>query len=174
MGKNAVGIGEKPEGGAGPLLIRGSMSWSIVKEVEPIAGEIIVDKAGKGAALVSDFFMILQKLGATHLILCGITTDVCVHTIMRQANDLGYWCLLLKDSTGATDMGNHNADQNAGWCVRLGVRHRMPVQGIERGKESVYAHPPWVEMITQALASSFSTCSAFSSQALCISQLCGM
>jgi nicotinamidase-related amidase len=51
--------------------------------------------------------MILQNLGATHLILCGITTDVCVHTIMRQANDPGYWCL--KDSTGATDMGNHDA-----------------------------------------------------------------
>lgn len=109
IGKNAVGIGETPEGGVGPLLIRGSMSWSIVKEVEPIPGEIIVDKAGKGAALVSDFFMVLQNLGITHLILCGITTDVCVHTIMRQANDLGYWCLLLKDSTGATDMGNHEA-----------------------------------------------------------------
>lgn len=107
IGKNAVGIGEQPEGGTGRLLIRGSKSWSIVKEVEPIPGEIIVDKAGKGAALVSDFFMILQNLGVTHLILCGITTDVCVHTIMRQANDLGYWCLLLKDSTGATDVGNY-------------------------------------------------------------------
>lgn len=109
IGKNAVGIGEKPDGGTGPLLIRGSMSWSIVKEVEPIPGEIIVDKAGKGAALVSDFFMILQNMGVTHLVLCGITTDVCVHTIMRQANDLGYWCLLLKDSVGATDTGNHDA-----------------------------------------------------------------
>ncbi len=109
IGKNAVGIGEQPEGGVGPLLIRGSMSWSIVKEVEPVPGEIIVDKAGKGAALVSDFFMVLQNLGVTHLILCGITTDVCVHTIMRQANDLGYWCLLLKDAAGATDVGNHDA-----------------------------------------------------------------
>ena len=109
IGKNAVGIGDKPEGGLGRLLIRGSASWGIVKEVEPIAGEILVDKAGKGAALVSDFFMILQNLGVTHLILCGITTDVCVHTIMRQANDLGYWCLLLKDSTGATDVGNYQA-----------------------------------------------------------------
>lgn len=51
----------------------------------------------------------LQNLGVTHLILRGITTDVCVHTIMRQANDLGYWCLLLKDSVGATDVGNHDA-----------------------------------------------------------------
>lgn len=109
IGKDAVGIGETPEGGLGPLLVRGSMSWAIVKEVEPIPGEIIVDKSGKGAALVSDFFAILQNLGVTHLILCGITTDVCVHTIMRQANDLGFWCLLLRDSTGATDRGNHEA-----------------------------------------------------------------
>lgn len=109
IGKNAVGIGETPEGGLGPLLVRGALNWGIVQEVEPVPGEIIVDKAGKGAALVSDFFMILQNLGVTHLILCGITTDVCVHTIMRQANDLGYWCLLLKDATGATDMGNHDA-----------------------------------------------------------------
>ena len=109
IGKDAVGIGDQPVGGVGRLLIRGSASWGIVKEVEPVAGEIIVDKAGKGAALVSDFFMILQNLGVTHLIICGITTDVCVHTIMRQANDLGYWCLLLKDSTGATDVGNYQA-----------------------------------------------------------------
>ncbi|MFW7344828.1 MAG: cysteine hydrolase family protein [Pigmentiphaga sp.] len=109
IGKNAVGIGETPAGGLGPLLVRGSLSWGIVKEVEPVSGELIVDKAGKGAALVSDFFLTLQNAGITHLILCGITTDVCVHTIMRQANDLGYWCMLLKDATGATDMGNHEA-----------------------------------------------------------------
>lgn len=66
-----------------------SKSWGIVKEVEPIEGEILVDKAGKGVGQVIDFFMVLQNLGITHLILCGITTDVCVHTIMREANDLG-------------------------------------------------------------------------------------
>lgn len=109
IGKDAVGIGETPKGGLGPLLIRGSKSWGIVKEVEPIAGEILVDKAGKGALGVSDFFMVLQNLGITHLILCGITTDVCVDTIMTQANDLGYWCMLLKDCTGATDEQNHKS-----------------------------------------------------------------
>jgi nicotinamidase-related amidase len=57
----------------------------------------------------SDFFLVLQQLGISHLILCGITTDVCVHTIMREANDIGYWCLVLKDSVGATDMGNHES-----------------------------------------------------------------
>lgn len=109
IGKDAVGIGETPEGGMGPLLIRGSKSWGIVKEVEPIEGEILVDKAGKGALGVSDLFMVLQNLNITHLIICGITTDVCVDTIMTQANDLGYWCMLLKDCTGATDEANHKS-----------------------------------------------------------------
>lgn len=109
IGKNAVGIGEQPEGGLGRLLIRGSKSWGIVKEMEPIEGEILVDKAGKGASHVSNFFMVLQNLGVTHLIFTGITTDVCVDTIMTQANDLGYWCLLLKDCTGATDEDNYKA-----------------------------------------------------------------
>jgi nicotinamidase-related amidase len=109
IGKDAVGIGEKPKGGIGRLLLRGSESWGIVKEVEPIEGEILVDKAGKGVGYCSDFFLVLQQLGISHLILCGITTDVCVHTIMREANDIGYWCLLLKDSVGATDVGNHEA-----------------------------------------------------------------
>lgn len=109
IGKNAVGLGEQPEDGLGRLLVRGSKSWGIVKEVEPIEGEILVDKAGKGVGGVSEFFMVLQNLGITHLIFCGITTDVCVDTIMTQANDLGYWCLLLKDCTGATDMGNYEA-----------------------------------------------------------------
>lgn len=102
-----VGIGEKPEGGMGRLLTRGSKSWGIVKEVEPIEGEILIDKAGKGVMGVSTFFMTLQNLGITHLVITGITTDVCVDTIMTQANDLGYWCLLLKDCTGATDKDNY-------------------------------------------------------------------
>lgn len=109
IGKDAVGIGEQPEGGLGRLLIRGSKSWGIVKEMEPIEGEILVDKAGKGASHVSNFFMVLQNLGVTHLIFTGITTDVCVDTIMTQANDLGFWCLLLKDCTGATDEDNYKA-----------------------------------------------------------------
>jgi biuret amidohydrolase len=109
IGKDAVGIGEEPEGGVGRLLIRGSLSHSIVQEVEPIEGELLVDKAGKGAMEVSSLFMQLQNLGVTHLVITGITTDVCVDTVMTQANDLGFWCLLLKDCTGATDTGNYEA-----------------------------------------------------------------
>ncbi len=104
-----VGIGEKPEGGIGRLLTRGSKSWAIVKEVEPIGGEIIIDKAGKGVSGVSTFFMTLQNLGITHLVITGITTDVCVNTIMTEANDMGFWCVLLKDCTGATDKDNYAA-----------------------------------------------------------------
>lgn len=104
---NGVGIGERPEGGIGRLLVRGSKSWGIVKEVEPIEGELLIDKSGKGVMEVSTFFMTLQNLGITHLVITGIATDVCVDTIMTQANDLGYWCLLLKDCTGATDKDNY-------------------------------------------------------------------
>lgn len=69
----------------------------------------MVDKAGKGAFGSSTLHMILKNLGITHLIITGITTDVCVHTIMREANDYGYWCTLLKDCTGATDFGNYES-----------------------------------------------------------------
>jgi nicotinamidase-related amidase len=104
-----VGIGEKPEGGLGRLLVRGDQNWDIVPELYPRPGEIIVDKAGKGVQDVSTFFMQLQNLDITHLIITGITTDVCVNTIMTEANDLGYWCLLLKDCTGATKLENKEA-----------------------------------------------------------------
>jgi nicotinamidase-related amidase len=105
-----VGIGEKPEGGIGRLLVRGSKSWGIVKEVEPVAGEILIDKAGKGASGgLSNLYPTLNNLGISHLVIVGITTDVCVNSIMTEANDLGFWCLVLKDCTGATDQGNYEA-----------------------------------------------------------------
>lgn len=104
-----VGIGEAPEGGLGRLLTRGQKNWDIIAETYPVPGEIVVDKAGKGALAMSTLFLRLRDLDIAYLILTGITTDVCVHTIMREANDQGFWCLLLKDSTGATDMGNHHA-----------------------------------------------------------------
>lgn len=104
-----VGIGDKPEGGIGKLLIRGEESWDIVDDLYPVGGEYIVDKAGKGAFNSSTLHMMLKNLGIKYLVITGITTDVCVHTIMREANDYGYWCLLLKDGTGATDYGNYES-----------------------------------------------------------------
>jgi nicotinamidase-related amidase len=106
---NGVGIGDTPNGGLGRLLIRGEKNWDIIDDVYPIPGEYIIDKAGKGAFGQSNLPLILRNLGITHLVITGITTDVCVHTIMREANDNGYWCLLLRDGTGATDYDNHQA-----------------------------------------------------------------
>ena len=106
---NGVGIGDTPNGGLGRLLIRGEKNWDIIDDVYPIPGEFIIDKAGKGAFGQSNLPLILRNLGITHLVITGITTDVCVHTIMREANDNGYWCLLLRDGTGATDYDNYQA-----------------------------------------------------------------
>jgi biuret amidohydrolase len=106
---NGVGIGDTPNGGLGRLLIRGEKNWDIIDDVYPIPGEYIIDKAGKGAFGQSNLPLILRNLGITHLVITGITADVCVHTIMREANDNGYWCLLLRDGTGATDYDNYQA-----------------------------------------------------------------
>lgn len=106
---NGVGIGDTPKGGLGRLLVRGEKNWDIIDDLYPVPGEFVVDKAGKGAFGQSNLPLLLKNLGITHIVITGITTDVCVHTIMREANDNGYWCLLLKDGTGATDYGNYQA-----------------------------------------------------------------
>lgn len=104
-----IGIGETPEGGMGDLLTRGNPNWDILDELYPESGEYVIDKVGKGAFTTSNIHVVLKKLGVTHLVITGITTDVCVHTIMREANDFGYWCTVLKDGVGATDYDNHLA-----------------------------------------------------------------
>jgi nicotinamidase-related amidase len=106
---DGIGIGDIPQGGLGRLLIRGEKNWDIIDDLYPIPGEYVVDKAGKGGFGQSNLPLLLKNLGITHLLITGITTDVCVHTIMREANDNGYWCTLLKDGTGATDYGNYQA-----------------------------------------------------------------
>jgi len=106
---NGVGIGDIPDGGLGRLLVRGEKNWDIIEDLYPIPGEYVIDKAGKGAFGQSNLPLLLKNMGITHIVITGITTDVCVHTIMREANDFGYWCLLLKDGTGATDYGNYQA-----------------------------------------------------------------
>jgi biuret amidohydrolase len=104
-----VGIGRIPAKGLGRLLIRGEANWNIVHELQPIPSEYIIDKPTKGAFASSSIDLILRNKGIIYLVLTGVTTDVCVHTFMREANDLGYWCVLLKDCTAATDHGNYLA-----------------------------------------------------------------
>ncbi len=96
-GKPGLRIGDK--GAMGRILIAGEPGNQIVDALAPIEGEIVIDKPGKGMFYATGIHETLKDMGITHLVFAGVTTEVCVQTSMREANDRGYECLLIEDAT---------------------------------------------------------------------------
>jgi biuret amidohydrolase len=95
--KRKIGDG----GSMGRLLVRGEAGHDIIPELYPKAGEIVIDKPGKGAFYATEFEAILRNKGIKSLIVCGVTTEVCVNTTVREANDRGFNCLVPDDCVGS-------------------------------------------------------------------------
>jgi nicotinamidase-related amidase len=85
----------------GRILIRGEPGHGIIPELVPKEGEVVIDKPGKGAFYRTDLQHELQARGIENLLVCGVTTEVCVHTTVREANDRGYRCVVMSDACGS-------------------------------------------------------------------------
>jgi nicotinamidase-related amidase len=89
------------QGKYGRILIRGEYGHDIVDELAPIDGDVVIDKPGKGAFYATELHDVLTAAGVTQLVVTGVTTEVCVHTTTREANDRGYECLVVSDCVGS-------------------------------------------------------------------------
>lgn len=98
--RSAVQADRRP-GHVRRILIRGEYGHDIVDELAPIDGELVIDKPGKGAFYATDLQDALAGAGITQLLITGVTTEVCVHTTTREANDRGYECLVVSDCVGS-------------------------------------------------------------------------
>jgi biuret amidohydrolase len=96
-GTSKLRIGD--EGPMGRILVQGSPGYEIIPELAPVPGEVVIPKPGKGAFYSTPLQSELERLGITHLLFTGVTTEVCVQTTMREANDRGYECLIVEDAT---------------------------------------------------------------------------
>ena len=133
-GRGATRIGDP--GPMGRILVRGERGHDIVAELYPVAGEVVIDKPGKGAFYATDLDLILHNRGIKSLIVCGVTTEVCVNTTVREANDRGYECVVLADCVGSYfpefQRVGAGDDQGAGRHLRLGVGFEAGADGARR------------------------------------------
>ncbi|KAI9809985.1 MAG: hypothetical protein M1827_006752 [Pycnora praestabilis] len=106
---NASGLGIGSPGPLGRLLVRGEEGHDTIPELYPIFGEPVIDKPGRGAFGHTDFELLLRIRGIRNLIIAGVTTDVCVTSTMREANDRNFDCVLIEDGAAASEENLHLA-----------------------------------------------------------------